>query len=74
MYIMVRLPFCFLCERLIYSQTSFKSFVLLLFSVGDSAVNRFVTNTPLSNFFSDLVTHFKKQCFDLHGWVTEASK
>ncbi|KAJ8634527.1 hypothetical protein MRB53_008794 [Persea americana] len=51
-----------------------RALTLNVYHVGDTAVNRFVTSTPLSIFFSDLVTHFKKQCFDLHGWVTEASK
>lgn len=46
----------------------------LLFSVGDESVNRFVSRVPLSDYFSDMVQHFKKQCIDLDKLVVRSSR
>jgi protein CLEC16A len=44
----------------------------LLFSVGDESVNRFVSRVPLSDYFSDVVQHFQKQCIDLDKLVASS--
>ncbi|GJN27907.1 hypothetical protein PR202_gb15970 [Eleusine coracana subsp. coracana] len=46
----------------------------LLFSVGDESVNRFVSRVPLSDYFSDMVQHFQKQCIDLDKLVVRSSR
>ena len=45
-----------------------------LFSVGDESVNRFVSRVPLSDYFSDIVQHFQKQCIDLDKLVARSSR
>ena len=45
-----------------------------LFSVGDESVNRFVSRVPLSDYFSDIVQHFQKQCIDLDKLVAHSSR
>ncbi|EEE60700.1 hypothetical protein OsJ_14191 [Oryza sativa Japonica Group] len=41
-------------------------------SVGDESVNRFVSRAPLSDYFSDMVNHFQKQCIDLDKLVVRS--
>jgi len=35
------------------------------FSVGDDSVNRYITSAPHTDYFSNLVSFFRKQCMDL---------
>ncbi|KAL5214445.1 hypothetical protein ABZP36_003597 [Zizania latifolia] len=42
---------------------------LNVYHVGDESVNRFVSCAPLSDYFSDMVNHFQKQCIDLDKLV-----
>ena len=44
------------------------------FSVGDESVNRFVVKAPHADYFSNLLTYFRKQCIDLNGLVSETLK
>ena len=44
------------------------------FSVGDEFVNRFVVKVPHADYFSSLLTFFRKQCIDLNGLVSETLK
>ncbi|KAF8400228.1 hypothetical protein HHK36_013525 [Tetracentron sinense] len=54
-------------------RTAVRALTLNVYHVGDECVNRYVTRTPLADYFSNLVTHFRKQCISLNGWVSEAS-
>ena len=48
--------------------------MILLLSVGDESVNRFVSRVPLSDYFSDMVKHFQKQCIDLDKLVVRSAQ
>ena len=48
--------------------------IILLLSVGDESVNRFVSRAPLSDYFSDIVKHFQKQCIDLDKLVVRSAR
>ncbi|ERN07456.1 uncharacterized protein LOC18435675 isoform X2 [Amborella trichopoda] len=51
-----------------------RALTLNVYHVGDECVNRFVTSPPLSDYFSDLVTHFRKRCLNLDGWFSDAAR
>lgn len=55
-------------------ETSQASNVLILISVGDDYVNRFITSPPHAEYFSNLVTFFKKQCINLNELVFETMR
>ena len=45
--------------------------MLILISVGDDYVNRFITSPPHAEYFSNLVYFFRKQCIKLNELVFE---
>ncbi|XP_068637653.1 protein TRANSPARENT TESTA 9-like isoform X2 [Aristolochia californica] len=51
-----------------------RALTLNVYHVGDECVNRYVTSTPLADYFSNLVVYFRKQCLNLDGLVTKARK
>ncbi|OVA07524.1 Uncharacterized protein family FPL [Macleaya cordata] len=51
-----------------------RALTLNVYHVGDECVNRYVTSTPLADYFSNLVTYFRKQCITLDEWVSESAK
>ncbi|XP_077238440.1 CLEC16A-like protein isoform X3 [Tasmannia lanceolata] len=51
-----------------------RALTLNVYHVGDECVNKYVTSTPLEDYFSKLVTDFRKQCINLDGLVPEAAK
>ncbi|EEF43020.1 protein TRANSPARENT TESTA 9 [Ricinus communis] len=55
-------------------RTAVRALTLNVYHVGDESVNRFVAKAPHSDYFSNLVTFFRKQCIDLNGLVSEALK
>ncbi|XP_050236865.1 protein TRANSPARENT TESTA 9-like isoform X1 [Mercurialis annua] len=55
-------------------RTAVRALTLNVYHVGDESVNRFVAKQPHSNYFSNLVTFFRKQCVDLNGLVSEVTK
>lgn len=61
LWMLVSLVYCCLLEK-------------HLFSVGDESVNRFISRVPLSDYFSDIVQHFQKQCIDLDRLVAHSSR
>lgn len=55
-------------------RTAIRTITLNVYHVGDVSVNRYVTSGTLANYFTDLVTFFKKQCLTLNDLVVEASR
>ncbi|KAF5178319.1 Transparent testa [Thalictrum thalictroides] len=51
-----------------------RALTLNVYHVGDESVNKYVTSTPLAEYFSDLITYFWKLCIALDGLVSEAAK
>ncbi|KAF9612942.1 hypothetical protein IFM89_004645 [Coptis chinensis] len=51
-----------------------RALTLNVYHVGDECVNRYVTSTPLADYFLNLVTHFRKLCITLDERVSEAAK
>ncbi|XP_058068118.1 protein TRANSPARENT TESTA 9 isoform X4 [Magnolia sinica] len=51
-----------------------RALTLNVYHVGDEYVNRYVTSPPLSDYFANSVTNFRKQCISLDEWVAEAAK
>ncbi|XP_006652159.3 protein TRANSPARENT TESTA 9 [Oryza brachyantha] len=50
-------------------RVAIRTLTLNVYHVGDESVNRFVSHAPLSDYFSDMVNHFQKQCIDLDRLV-----
>ncbi|XP_012703235.1 uncharacterized protein LOC101765333 isoform X2 [Setaria italica] len=55
-------------------RVAIRTLTLNVYHVGDESVNRFVSRVPLSDYFSDIVQHFQKQCIDLDKLVTRSSR
>ncbi|AQK43067.1 protein TRANSPARENT TESTA 9 isoform X1 [Zea mays] len=55
-------------------RVAIRTLTLNVYHVGDESVNRFVSRTPLSDYFSDMVQHFQKQCIDLDKLVARSSR
>ncbi|KAJ3679462.1 hypothetical protein LUZ60_017473 [Juncus effusus] len=52
-------------------RTAIRALTLNVYHVGDETVNKFVTKPPLSEYFSEIVKHFQKQCIDLDKLVVQ---
>ncbi|KAG8063993.1 hypothetical protein GUJ93_ZPchr0004g39941 [Zizania palustris] len=50
-------------------RVALRTLTLNVYHVGDESVNRFVSRAPLSDYFSDMVNHFQKQCIALDKLV-----
>ncbi|TVU13481.1 hypothetical protein EJB05_40540 [Eragrostis curvula] len=55
-------------------RVAIRTLTLNVYHVGDESVNRFVSRAPLSDYFSDIVQHFQKQCIDLDKLVVHSSR
>ncbi|CAK7345674.1 unnamed protein product [Dovyalis caffra] len=55
-------------------RTAVRALTLNVYHVGDESVNRFVVMAPHADYFSNLLTFFRKQCIDLSGLVSETLK
>ncbi|OQU81274.1 hypothetical protein SORBI_3006G035300 [Sorghum bicolor] len=55
-------------------RVAIRTLTLNVYHVGDESVNRFVSRVPLSDYFSDIVQHFQKQCIDLDKLVAHSSR
>ncbi|WVZ84377.1 hypothetical protein U9M48_031415 [Paspalum notatum var. saurae] len=55
-------------------RVAIRTLTLNVYHVGDESVNRFVSRAPLSDYFSDMVQHFQKQCIDLDKLVAHSSR
>ncbi|XP_062225285.1 protein TRANSPARENT TESTA 9-like isoform X2 [Phragmites australis] len=55
-------------------RVAIRTLTLNIYHVGDESVNRFVSCVPLSDYFSDMVQHFQKQCIDLDKLVARSSR
>ncbi|XP_066346907.1 protein TRANSPARENT TESTA 9-like isoform X4 [Miscanthus floridulus] len=55
-------------------RVAIRTLTLNVYHVGDESVNRFVSRVPLSDYFSDMVQHFQKQCIDLDKLVARSSQ
>ncbi|KAF8688275.1 hypothetical protein HU200_042328 [Digitaria exilis] len=55
-------------------RVAIRTLTLNVYHVGDESVNRFVSRVPLSDYFSDIVQHFQKQCIDLDKLVSHSSR
>ncbi|KAJ6296411.1 hypothetical protein OIU78_024293 [Salix suchowensis] len=55
-------------------RTAVRALTLNVYHVGDEFVNRFVVKAPHADYFSSLLTFFRKQCIDLNGLVSETLK
>ncbi|KAF6155650.1 hypothetical protein GIB67_034745 [Kingdonia uniflora] len=51
-----------------------RALTLNVYHVGDECVNKYVTESPLADYFSDLVRYFRKKCINLDQGVSEASR
>ncbi|GAV59701.1 FPL domain-containing protein [Cephalotus follicularis] len=47
-----------------------RAVTLNVYHVGDDSVNTYITRTPHADYFSNLVSFFRKQCIDLNGLVS----
>ncbi|KAM7274315.1 hypothetical protein ACFE04_028979 [Oxalis oulophora] len=50
-------------------RTAVRAVTLNVFHVGDGGVNRYVTSSPHAEYFSNLISFFRKQCIDLDRLV-----
>ncbi|KAI0518851.1 hypothetical protein KFK09_006287 [Dendrobium nobile] len=48
-----------------------RALTLNVYHVGDEFVNKYVSSIPLSDYFSDLVKYFQKQCISLEDRVSK---
>ncbi|XP_062184774.1 protein TRANSPARENT TESTA 9-like isoform X1 [Phragmites australis] len=55
-------------------QVAIRTLTLNVYHVGDESVNRFVSRVLLSDYFSDMIQHFQKQCIDLDKLVVRSSR
>lgn len=55
-------------------RTAVRALTLNVYHVGDDSVNRYVTSGIHTEYFSNLVTFFRKQCITLKGLVSDAVK
>ncbi|GAU42665.1 hypothetical protein TSUD_398710 [Trifolium subterraneum] len=51
-----------------------RAVTLNVYHVGDDSVNRYITSAPHTDYFSNLVSFFKKQCMDLNKLISETLK
>ncbi|KAG0475216.1 hypothetical protein HPP92_014902 [Vanilla planifolia] len=49
-----------------------RALTLNVYHVGDEYVNKFVSRAPLSDYFSDIVKYFQKQCISLDDRVSKS--
>ncbi|KAK1316263.1 hypothetical protein QJS10_CPA05g02405 [Acorus calamus] len=47
-----------------------RALMLNVYHVGDECVNGYVAGAPLSDYFSNLISHFQKQCINLDSLVS----
>ncbi|CAK9325834.1 unnamed protein product [Citrullus colocynthis] len=66
------IQFAFHEENMI--RTAVRALTLNVYHVGDDYVNRFITSPPHAEYFSNLVTFFKKQCINLNELVFETMR
>ncbi|XP_011016440.1 PREDICTED: uncharacterized protein LOC105119944 isoform X2 [Populus euphratica] len=66
------IQFAFHEENMI--RTAVRALTLNVYHVGDESVNRFVVKAPHADYFSNLLTYFRKHCIDLNGLVSETLK
>ncbi|XP_066348519.1 protein TRANSPARENT TESTA 9-like isoform X4 [Miscanthus floridulus] len=55
-------------------RVAIRTLTLNVYHVGDESVNRFISRVPLSDYFSDMVQYFQKQCIDLDKLVARSSR
>ncbi|KAK7303943.1 hypothetical protein RJT34_14870 [Clitoria ternatea] len=55
-------------------RTAVRTVTLNVYHVGDECVNRYITSSPHTDYFSNLVSFFRKQCMDLNKLVSETLK
>ncbi|CAM8931590.1 unnamed protein product [Rhodiola kirilowii] len=51
-----------------------RTLTLNVYHVGDESVNKYISSSSLTEYFSNLVTFFCKQCISLNDLVADASK
>ncbi|XP_039686417.1 protein TRANSPARENT TESTA 9 isoform X4 [Medicago truncatula] len=51
-----------------------RAVTLNVYHVGDDSVNRYITSEPHTDYFSNLVSFFRKQCMDLNRLISETLK
>ncbi|KAI3867507.1 hypothetical protein MKX03_032360 [Papaver bracteatum] len=51
-----------------------RAVTLNVYHVGDECVNRYVISTPMADYFSNLITYFRKRCITLDERVSESVK
>ncbi|XP_027363681.1 protein TRANSPARENT TESTA 9-like [Abrus precatorius] len=55
-------------------RTAVRTVTLNVYHVGDEYVNRYIASAPRTDYFSNLVSFFRKQCMDLNRLVSETLK
>ncbi|KAF3452703.1 hypothetical protein FNV43_RR03136 [Rhamnella rubrinervis] len=55
-------------------RTAVRALTLNVYHVGDDCVNRYVTTAPHADYFSNLVTFFRKQCIELNKLISDTMK
>ncbi|XP_057429268.1 protein TRANSPARENT TESTA 9-like isoform X2 [Lotus japonicus] len=55
-------------------RTAVRAVTLNVYHVGDDSVNRYITSAPHTDYFSNLVSFFRKQCINLNKLVYETLK
>nr|XP_027188555.1 protein TRANSPARENT TESTA 9-like isoform X3 [Cicer arietinum] len=51
-----------------------RAVTLNVYHVGDDSVNRYITSAPHTDYFSNLVSFFRKQCMGLNRLISETLK
>ncbi|KAK7265206.1 hypothetical protein RJT34_32822 [Clitoria ternatea] len=52
-------------------RTAVRTVTLNVYHVGDDSVNRYITSTPHKDYFSNLISFFRKQSMDLNKLVSD---
>ncbi|KAK7329129.1 hypothetical protein VNO77_23275 [Canavalia gladiata] len=55
-------------------RTAVRTVTLNVYHIGDECVNRYISSAPHTDYFSNLVSFFRKQCMDLNRKVSETLK
>ncbi|KAI4344477.1 hypothetical protein L6164_011698 [Bauhinia variegata] len=55
-------------------RTAVRTVTLNIYHVGDDSVNRYITSAPHADYFSNLISFFRKQCINLNRLVSETLK
>ena len=65
---------CFAFHEENMIRAAVRAVTLNVYHVGYHSVNRYITSAPHTDYFSNLVSFFKKQCMDLNKLISDTQK